>query len=70
MLVASLLVLLTWKVIENDRINVAKDFTSGKRPMAVDFNLERLNGQGLPPSLVAAREGRRHQLLGRVVRSV
>ena len=45
-LVASLLVLLTWKVIQNDRSNVAKDFSNGKRPMAVDFNLERLNGQG------------------------
>ena len=45
-LVASLLVLLTWKVIQNDKNNVAQDFTSGKRPMAVDFNLERLNGPG------------------------
>ena len=31
-LVASLLVLLTWKVIQNDKSNVAGDFTSGKRP--------------------------------------
>ena len=45
-LVASLLVLLTWKVIQNDKKNVAQEFTSGKRPMAVDFNLERLNGPG------------------------
>jgi cytochrome c biogenesis protein CcmG/thiol:disulfide interchange protein DsbE len=45
-LVASLLVLLTWKVIQNDKKNVAQDFTSGKQPMAVDFNLERLNGPG------------------------
>src|SRR6187200_456424 len=45
-LVASLLVLLTWKVIQNDKKNVAQEFTSGKQPMAVDFNLERLNGPG------------------------
>ena len=45
-LVGLLLVLLTWKVIQNDRSNVAQAFTEGKRPMAVDFNLERLNGEG------------------------
>ena len=45
-LVGLLLVLLTWKVIQNDRSNVALAFTEGKRPMAVDFNLERLNGEG------------------------
>lgn len=45
-LVAALLGLLVWKVVENDRRNVARDFTQGKRPMAVDFNLERLNGDG------------------------
>jgi cytochrome c biogenesis protein CcmG/thiol:disulfide interchange protein DsbE len=45
-LVGLLLVLLTWQVIQNDRNSVAQDFTAGKRPMAVDFNLERLNGEG------------------------
>jgi cytochrome c biogenesis protein CcmG, thiol:disulfide interchange protein DsbE len=45
-LVAALLGLLVWKVIQNDQSNVAKDFTGGKRPVAVDFNLKRLNGDG------------------------
>ena len=45
-LVALLLGLLVWKVVQNDRSNVAKDFTGGKRPMAVDFTLKRLNGDG------------------------
>jgi cytochrome c biogenesis protein CcmG/thiol:disulfide interchange protein DsbE len=45
-LVAALLGLLVWKVIQNDKSNVAKDFTGGKKPMAVDFTLERLNGDG------------------------
>ena len=45
-LVASLLILLTWKVVQSDRSNVAQDFTKGKRPMAVDFDLKRLNGEG------------------------
>ena len=45
-LVASLLGLLTWQVIQNDRSNVAQEVTEGKRPMAVDFDLERLNGEG------------------------
>jgi cytochrome c biogenesis protein CcmG, thiol:disulfide interchange protein DsbE len=45
-LVASLLILLTWQVIQSDRSNVAQDFTNGKRPMAVDFDLKRLNGEG------------------------
>jgi cytochrome c biogenesis protein CcmG/thiol:disulfide interchange protein DsbE len=45
-LVAALLGLLVWQVVQNDRSNVAKDFTSGKRPIAVDFTLKRLNGDG------------------------
>ena len=45
-LVASLLVLLAWKVVQNDQSNVAQDFTKGKQPMAVDFDLKRLNGDG------------------------
>ena len=45
-LVASLLILLTWQVIQSDRSNVAQDFTKGKRPMAVDFDLKSLNGEG------------------------
>src|SRR2546422_4578877 len=45
-LVALLLVLLTWKVIQSDRSNVAQDFNRGKRPIAVDFDLKRLNGEG------------------------
>jgi cytochrome c biogenesis protein CcmG/thiol:disulfide interchange protein DsbE len=45
-LVAALLGLLVWKVVQNDKSNVAKDFTAGKRPIAVDFDLKRLNGDG------------------------
>jgi len=45
-LVAALLGLLVWKVIENDRGNIATKFAQGERPMAVDFNLQRLNGEG------------------------
>ena len=45
-LVALLLGLLVWKVVQNDKSNVAKDFTGGKRPVAVDFTLKRLNGDG------------------------
>jgi cytochrome c biogenesis protein CcmG, thiol:disulfide interchange protein DsbE len=45
-LVAALLGLLVWKVVQDDRSNVATKFTQGERPMAVDFNLQRLNGDG------------------------
>ncbi|MEP6909881.1 MAG: TlpA disulfide reductase family protein [Actinomycetota bacterium] len=45
-LVVALLGLLVWKVVQSDRSNVAKDFTRGKKPMAVDFDLKRLNGEG------------------------
>ena len=46
LLVASLLVLLTWQVIQNDKSSVAQDVMQGKRPMAVDFDLKRLDGDG------------------------
>jgi cytochrome c biogenesis protein CcmG/thiol:disulfide interchange protein DsbE len=45
-LVAALLGLLVWKVIQNDRSNVAQEFTSGKTPVAVDFTLKRLEDKG------------------------
>jgi cytochrome c biogenesis protein CcmG/thiol:disulfide interchange protein DsbE len=45
-LVGLLLALLVWKVVQNDKSNVAKAFTSGKRPMAVDFTLKRLGDDG------------------------
>jgi cytochrome c biogenesis protein CcmG, thiol:disulfide interchange protein DsbE len=45
-LVAALLVLLVWKVAFEDKTNVARDFTRGGRPMAKDFTLKRLNGDG------------------------
>jgi len=45
-LVALLLGLLVWKVVQNDRSSVAQDFNRGKHPMAVDFDLKRLNGDG------------------------
>ena len=45
-LVGLLLVLLVWQVVQSDRSTVAQDFNRGKRPMAVDFDLKRLNGEG------------------------
>jgi cytochrome c biogenesis protein CcmG/thiol:disulfide interchange protein DsbE len=45
-LVALLLGLLIWKVVQNDRSSVAQDFNRGKHPLAVDFDLKRLNGDG------------------------
>ncbi len=45
-LVAALLALLVWKVAHNDQGSVARDFTRGAQPMAQDFTLERLNGEG------------------------
>ena len=45
-LVAALLALLVWKVVQNDNTNVARAFTRGARPMAKDFTLKRLNGDG------------------------
>jgi cytochrome c biogenesis protein CcmG, thiol:disulfide interchange protein DsbE len=45
-LVAALLALLVWKVVRDDRTNVARSFTQGHRTMAEDFALRRLNGDG------------------------
>jgi cytochrome c biogenesis protein CcmG, thiol:disulfide interchange protein DsbE len=46
LLVVALFGLLLWKVIKEDRSNVATDFQSGKKTKPVDFHLERLNGDG------------------------
>jgi cytochrome c biogenesis protein CcmG, thiol:disulfide interchange protein DsbE len=45
-LVGALLVLLVWKVVQNDRTNVASSFTKGHVTRPVDFDLKRLNGNG------------------------
>jgi cytochrome c biogenesis protein CcmG, thiol:disulfide interchange protein DsbE len=45
-LVAALLGLLLWKVVQNDRTNVASSFTKGHVTKPVDFDLKRLNGNG------------------------
>ena len=45
-LVGALLVLLVWKVVQNDRTNVASSFTKGHVTKPVDFDLTRLNGNG------------------------
>jgi cytochrome c biogenesis protein CcmG, thiol:disulfide interchange protein DsbE len=45
-LVAALLGLLVWKVVQNDRTNVASSFTKGHVTKPVDFDLKRLNGNG------------------------
>jgi cytochrome c biogenesis protein CcmG/thiol:disulfide interchange protein DsbE len=45
-LVAALLALLVWKVVQNDRTNVARSFTKGQVTKPVDFDLKRLNGDG------------------------
>lgn len=45
-LVAALLGLLVWKVIQNEDNTVAKSFTRGEPTIAKDFTLERLNGEG------------------------
>jgi cytochrome c biogenesis protein CcmG/thiol:disulfide interchange protein DsbE len=45
-LVAALLALLVWKVVQNDRTNVASSFTKGHVTKPVDFDLKRLNGDG------------------------
>ena len=45
-LVGALLVLLVWKVVQNDRTNVASSFTKGHVTKPVDFDLKRLNGNG------------------------
>jgi cytochrome c biogenesis protein CcmG, thiol:disulfide interchange protein DsbE len=45
-LVAALLALLVWKVVQNDRTNVARSYEQGHVTKPVDFHLERLNGDG------------------------
>jgi cytochrome c biogenesis protein CcmG, thiol:disulfide interchange protein DsbE len=45
-LVTALLGLLVWQVAHNDANTVAKSFARGEKPMARDFTLERLNGEG------------------------
>ena len=45
-LVGALLVLLVWKVVQNDRTNVASSFTKGHVTKPADFDLTRLNGNG------------------------
>src|SRR3954471_6664311 len=45
-LVAALLGLLVWKVVQNDRTNVAISFTKGHRTKPVDFDLKRLDEPG------------------------
>jgi cytochrome c biogenesis protein CcmG/thiol:disulfide interchange protein DsbE len=45
-LVAALLALLVWKTAFADRGNVAEAFRNGKKPLAKDFELQRLNGDG------------------------
>jgi cytochrome c biogenesis protein CcmG/thiol:disulfide interchange protein DsbE len=47
-LVAALLGLLVWKVVQNDRTNVASSYTEGHKTKPVDFDLKRL---GTPGSL-------------------
>src|SRR5438093_11982008 len=45
-LVAGLLVLLVWKVVQSDRSTVASSFGKHHRAKPVDFDLNRLNGSG------------------------
>jgi cytochrome c biogenesis protein CcmG/thiol:disulfide interchange protein DsbE len=45
-LVAALLGLLVWKVVQNDRTNVATSFTKGQRTKPADFDLDRLAAPG------------------------
>jgi cytochrome c biogenesis protein CcmG, thiol:disulfide interchange protein DsbE len=45
-LVAALLGLLIWKVVQNDRTNVASSFEKGHQTKPVDFDLERLDAPG------------------------
>src|SRR5438128_945367 len=45
-LVAALLGLLVWKVAHDNTSNLANDFAKGKRPVATDFTLKRLDGPG------------------------
>jgi cytochrome c biogenesis protein CcmG/thiol:disulfide interchange protein DsbE len=45
-LVAALLGLLVWKVVQNDRTNVASSFTKNHKTKPVDFDLKRLGRPG------------------------
>jgi cytochrome c biogenesis protein CcmG/thiol:disulfide interchange protein DsbE len=45
-LVAALLGLLVWKVVQNDRTNVASSYTKGHKTKPVDFDLKRLGAPG------------------------
>src|SRR3954454_17581616 len=45
-LVAALLGLLVWKVVQNDRTNVAISYTKGHRTKPIDFDLKRLDEPG------------------------
>jgi cytochrome c biogenesis protein CcmG/thiol:disulfide interchange protein DsbE len=45
-LVVALLGLLVWKVVDDDRADVAGSFTKGRATEPVDFELTRLNGEG------------------------
>jgi cytochrome c biogenesis protein CcmG, thiol:disulfide interchange protein DsbE len=45
-LVAALLGLLLWKVVQNDRTNVASSITKGHKTKPVDFDLRRLGAPG------------------------
>ena len=45
-LVAALLGLLVWKVVQNDRTNVASSFEKGHQTKPVDFDLKRLEAPG------------------------
>jgi cytochrome c biogenesis protein CcmG, thiol:disulfide interchange protein DsbE len=45
-LVAALLGLLIWKVVQNDRTNVASSYSKGHKTKPVDFDLKRLKSPG------------------------
>ena len=45
-LVVALLGLLVWKVVQQDKTNVARSFEQGRKTRPVDFELERLDGDG------------------------
>jgi cytochrome c biogenesis protein CcmG, thiol:disulfide interchange protein DsbE len=45
-LVVLLFVLLGWKVVQEDRTNVARSFEKGQKTRPADFELERLDGKG------------------------
>jgi cytochrome c biogenesis protein CcmG, thiol:disulfide interchange protein DsbE len=45
-LVGALLGLLVWKVVQEDKTNVARSFEKGQKTRPVDFDLERLDREG------------------------